>query len=89
MTRHVSPPSFSVVTVGGPRSEESERNTTPRGRREARGEESLVLNGVRVSGGLKKVCKDSFSLASISVKEVTKLCGGEMSNSDEDAFETE
>lgn len=42
VTRHVTPPPppyRPVVTVGGHRSEESERNTTPRERREARGEE--------------------------------------------------
>lgn len=43
VTRHVSPPPLlslrplSPVSVGGPRAEASERNTTPRGRREARG----------------------------------------------------
>lgn len=45
------------VSVGGPRAEESERNTTPRGRREARGggeRERAAVSGVRVSGGLKE-----------------------------------
>lgn len=48
-----------------------------------------MLNGVRVSGGLKKSIKIVSFLTLNSVKEVPKLCGGEMSNSDEDAVETE
>lgn len=63
--------------MGGPRSEESERNTTPRGLREARGEERLVLNGVRVSGGLKKSIKIVSSLTLKSAKEETKLFAAE------------
>lgn len=94
MALHVSHPpafpSFALVTVGGPRSEESDRNTTPRGRREARGGGETSTEWCESEcGGLKKSIKIVSFLTLNSVKGETELRGEEMPRSDEDAVEKE